>query len=896
MKGFVSGFKKKMGISASKEKAGGGGGGGRGGGGGSAQEPPLPSVDEDETTMTESSRRRAAPQTPSFKEKLIVAEQKSKSAAAVQSRRRSDSVIPTDGLMALGSATRGSGMGGLDGVGEGEEGEEEEEEETTLHLPDDSTRPAALAARTDATRLRNVFAAPLVMDADWTAPVHAKSDDDRAFIRECLEGNFVFSNIDADQTETLVSAFESVRVPGGREVIRQGETGDYFYIIDRGTVSFLVNGRKVGQAYDGASFGELALLYDCPRAATCVVSSDGDSSPSCDLWRVDQTSFRKILASHTIKSDGRIRDILRQVPFLSDLDSRYISRIVEALTTYTYKSSDAIIRKGDEGNVFYVIKSGTVKVHDIEIGQSTYDDQQLGKGGYFGERAIVTKEKRVANVTAVTDCELLCLSRDEFLKILGNLSDLVLKTEDKRKLAAMPVFDKSNIKDYEIGTLADLIDERPFKAGHQFFKEGSVIRYEDLALYIVRDGKVSVSSSIGTVNQITQGGYFGDDNLRSSRDATVVADATAVAEENCTVGILTLHAVNSVLGLGRRLATSSAKNVANKLDKSVKMSDLKKHRILGVGTFGKVWLVSNKNNTSKNKEAFALKVQRKRELLDYNQVGGVIREKNIMASVDSPFIIKLVNVYQDDKCLYMLLRLVQGGELFSVLHNDRNDCVPERSAKFYAAGVFEGLSYFHKRHILYRDLKPENVLMDAQGYTVIVDLGFAKIVGDGEKTYTLCGTPLYLAPEVILSRGHDKGADHWSWAVLVYEMIVGVTPFYDHGIEQIELFKKIVQGRFVFPRGMMSKDVRDLVKGLLVVRPTNRLGSFARGDLDIREHTWFDGFDFEALRQKKMAAPWKPKIKSPLDASHFDNWDHMDTPEPKGGALSKNEQEKFKDF
>ena len=248
----------------------------------------------------------------------------------------------------------------------------------------------------------------------------------------------------------------------------------------------------------------------------------------------------------------------------------------------------------------------------------------------------------------------------------------------------------------------------------------------------------------GDVKTIGSNGYFGNDTLGNNEKGVFgVAQYTVVATEDVEVGVLDLDAIRSVV-----VARDSAAS-------SVKMEDLKMIRILGAGTFGKVWLVS-RNGTN---DAYALKIQVKKQLIEYNQAEGVIREKNVMAQLDHPFIIKMINSYKDDDKLYMLLKLYQGGELQSIIHTDTRDGLPEFAACFYAANMLEGLSYMHHRHIIYRDLKPENVLLDSDGYTVIVDLGFAKVVKN--KTYTFCGTPLYLAPEIIMQKGHDKGADHW---------------------------------------------------------------------------------------------------------------------------------------
>mmetsp|Transcript_42788 Transcript_42788/g.64390 ORF Transcript_42788/g.64390 Transcript_42788/m.64390 type:complete len:807 (+) Transcript_42788:41-2461(+) len=731
------------------------------------------------------------------------------------------------------------------------------------------------------TRLQVIFAAPIEIDPNFEPPVHEKTHEQAEFINLALASNFIFSNLEEEERNTLINAMDEYSVVAGDDIIKQGDIGDYFYVIESGSVKFTVDGAEVGKAKSGDGFGELALLYNCPRAATCTAEE------ACDLWRVDQDTFRKILASQTISNNNEVKELLRKVSFLSDLDDRFINRLIDALTVVTFEKNELIVRKGDEGNVFYIIKSGKVKVSDIEIGDAKYVDQELGVGEFFGERALITSEPRVANITAVESCTALALSKEIFTKVLGNLNEAILKTQDIRKLKGIPIFANSKVLPNELSALANFLKEVEYEEGANIFTEGETV---DPALYIIRSGKVTIASKSG-VNVLTSGAFFGEDTLVIEEGATsVTANNTATCTEKCVLGALSLASLEEVIGDTSRLG--KLEQNTGKLDTSVKYEDLNRHKILGSGTFGQVWLCSSKTDKTK---VYALKIQNKRELLGHHQVDGVLREKAVMASLDHVFVIKLVNTFQDEKSLYMLLKLVQGGELFSILHTSSRDGVKESSAKFYAACILKGLAYMHDRHILYRDLKPENVLIDSTGYCVIVDLGFAKVVMD--KTYTLCGTPLYLAPEVILSRGHDKGADYWSLGVLIYEMIFGGTPFFDNHIDQITLFKRIVRGQFMFPPVNSSSESQDLIKRLMEKRPTERLGTFAKGHHDISEHPWFAGIDFNKVQKKEMKAPWVPKIKNALDVGHFDSWDHLeDATKKKSQPLSPREQKKFEGF
>lgn len=170
-----------------------------------------------------------------------------------------------------------------------------------------------------------------------------------------------------------------------------------------------------------------------------------------------------------------------------------------------------------------------------------------------------------------------------------------------------------------------------------------------------------------------------------------------------------------------------------------------------------------------------------------------------------------------------------------------------------------------------------------------MDLGFAKEVHG--KTFTLCGTPWYIAPEVVLGRGHDKAADYWSWAILVHEMCTGDTPFQEHGVDQMTLFKGIVKGKYKIS-ARASQNVEDLVRKILVTKPQYRLGNLAGATKDIKTHAWLKDVDFNKMAKKVFRAPWRPKVSDPLDVSAFDNWDHM-AKEEKERPLNREEQKQF---
>ena len=292
----------------------------------------------------------------------------------------------------------------------------------------------------------------------------------------------------------------------------------------------------------------------------------------------------------------------------------------------------------------------------------------------------------------------------------------------------------------------------------------------------------------------------------------------------------------------------------------VAKSDLKVIGTLGKGSFGFVQLV--KDSTGKT---YALKGIGKTQVIQLGQQEHVMSEKNVMAVLKHPFLVRLYNTYKDANAIYFLLEPCLGGELFTILRARQS--FNESTAQFYAACVVSAFDYMHSKNIIYRDLKPENLLLDEKGYIKITDFGFAKVVTD--RTFTLCGTPDYLAPEVVSGQGHSKGVDWWCLGILIFEMLASYPPFYDE--DPMRTYAKIMHGHIAFPKHFSAEAV-DLIKRLLNPKHTKRLGVIKGGAQLIREHPWFRSLNWQALENKELKCPIDVKIRNAEDLSNFEDY------------------------
>jgi serine/threonine protein kinase len=294
----------------------------------------------------------------------------------------------------------------------------------------------------------------------------------------------------------------------------------------------------------------------------------------------------------------------------------------------------------------------------------------------------------------------------------------------------------------------------------------------------------------------------------------------------------------------------------------VGIDDFRIVRLLGKGTFGSVYLVQKKND----KRIFALKSLKKNEVVLKNTTDYVLTEKHILQNSFHPFIIRMRYSFQDENALYLIIDYMAGGDLFS--HLKQRIRFSEEITKFYAAEVLLGLQYLHeKMNVTYRDLKPENILMGADGHIRIADFGLAK--ASDSKHYSFCGTPEYLAPEIILESGHTQCVDWWCFGCFIYELLTGRPPY--SSSDNNSMYNQILNKKPKV-RVNVSDAVKDLIDRLMDKNPQTRLG--ANGADEVKAHPFFEGIRWDQVLLKKMIPPIMPRMTR---ISEYDSMDYEDT-------------------
>ncbi|KAH8867314.1 cGMP-dependent protein kinase 1 [Schistosoma japonicum] len=553
--------------------------------------------------------------------------------------------------------------------------------------------------------------------------------------------------------------------------------------------------------------------------------------------------------------------------FMKHLDRRQISKIVDSMCPLRCARLSWIIQEGEVGSVVYVLEDGYVEVQ--KAGERL---REMGPGTVFGELAILYNCTRTASVRAITDCKLWAIDRPCFQSIMM-FTGIQKQTEYVKFLKSVPTFKDLNLE--VLGKVSVVLGSEHYEPDEYVIREGE----RGNTFYIITGGKVKVTKNSGNgcneqfIRYMTRGDWFGEKALTDEdvRTANIIAmpprgvDCLMLDRDSYNVLIKDLVSFER--------SYPDEKPVTNQREKQfseIKLTDFTVVSTIGIGGFGRVQLVYlNKDK----RQCYALKKLKKHYVVETKQQEHVLNEKNILMETNHEFIVKLYRTYKDQRYLYILMEACLGGELWTLLRN--STAFDDSTARFYSACVVEALNYLHRKGIVYRDLKPENLLLDSQGFCKMTDFGFAKRIGYGNKTWTFCGTPEYVAPEVILNKGHDFTVDFWALGILMFELLTGTPPFTSS--DPMKTYNIILKGinAIEFPK-TITRNAQCLIKKLCRDAPAQRLGARKSGITEVKNHAWFEGFDWNGLIAKTIQVPITPNISSPIDLSNFDSYSEED--------------------
>eukprot|EP00928_Gymnodinium_smaydae_P012363 TRINITY_DN14487_c0_g7_i1.p1 TRINITY_DN14487_c0_g7~~TRINITY_DN14487_c0_g7_i1.p1 ORF type:complete len:778 (+),score=153.39 TRINITY_DN14487_c0_g7_i1:68-2335(+) len=693
----------------------------------------------------------------------------------------------------------------------------------------------------------------------------------------------LFKRLPKEEHPALANCAARVTFAAGDVIIKQGDQGHEFFVIKSGTAKVVVGGNVVAQLSAGDFFGENALLRDEPRTATISAAS------AIEALKITRDNFRKLglntklefpkrgavgggaMTDAAIKPPSsktpRERELMLQalkkntnLSAMVNIDDANANKMIDLMWKDTVEAKTDLIVEGDlNADYFYIVQEGQFEIikgkKKVSAENAIQASSSLGtiaKGGSFGELALMYVAPRAATITAQVNAVVWVIDRKQFKNILAKAGEAAAQQYIKH-LEKVDMLNK--LAENEKFEVAKALQELKLSKDEQIFAQGE----PGDRFYILIDGVVSVIQDGKEVAKLTATSkaaqIFGEKALMDSapRNATIkVVSETAMA--------LYLDKQSFEM-LVKGAAAAPSPDANKKRFGNIVRKDLRRLGLLGCGGFGAVEMVEH----VKTGETYALKCLSKGYVVKSGMQQSVMSEKAVQMLCDSPFVIHLYETFNGDQSLYFLLECALGGELYST-YNKKNLYGREPCAKFYSAGTLFAFEHLHSRKIVYRDLKPENLLLNEAGKVKLTDMGLAKVcVG---KTYTTCGTPDYFAPELIASKGHNRAVDWWCLGILTFELLSGAPPF--EAASPMLIYQKVQKGigKVAFPKSISAK-AESMIKGLLNNDPNERLPMKKGETQNVKKHEWYAGFDWKAMFELTMNAPYKPVVKNKKDIANF---------------------------
>ena len=618
-------------------------------------------------------------------------------------------------------------------------------------------------------------------------------------------------------------------------IANENEHVERLYLIKEGNVRVTKKFKKIKKIGKNDYFGHISLIMKIPSYYTYSVESSQVIIYEIPFKIIKELGIKDMLYNLFLNT-------LQQSENMSHLFIQNYDYFFNIFKLRYYEANDIIFVKDHLKNKkICIIISGQIKAEN--------KNEILAKTEMlYGDSIIDSRSNLSHNIISDEESLILEASWEAILKAGENdKNNNIDLYETVEKLKRVQIF--SDLKETQFLELAKVVNTESYKDSDLISKEGEIAS----KYYIIKKGKVKMYQKKKFIRELEEGNCFGE--IPGITGEIRLFSVVSYGNSECYViqkedfGLLNSSLINPI------------KNLYYLNDVNIVLSDLFFVKNLGNGKFGKVFLVHNQ------KHFYAIKFAKiKKILMNKNLMRFYYNEKKIMLQIDHPFILKLVKTLKNSEYLFFLLEYIDGITLKTYIEKRKKNSTKNISiTAFYGAILLIVINYLHNKKIIHRDIKPDNCMLDKNGYLKLIDFGVAKELKDMDSTYTICGTPHYLAPEIIIGKGYSYSADYWSLGITMFELFYGYLPFGQGVKEPMDIYYEILNKKLALPYDPKFNEINSFFKIILSKNLMHRVCNFQL----LRSHPFFHEFDFDQFLNYSIKAPYIPD--SYIDSSANNN-------------------------
>lgn len=616
----------------------------------------------------------------------------------------------------------------------------------------------------------------------------------------------------------------------GEVIFNEGQEAGSMYIVKKGEVNCLKNNKVVRVLTRGDNFGQKAILLESKRSLDVVAKTD------CELTSISVEFFRTQIGDNykRVLYESFIDMIFKQSKYFNFVCTKLVNKIAYLFEVKDFAKNEVIFKKGSPitGKICLVLEGN---IYDKRINQIKASRNSI----LFEQELYEGKEGAIPNhLIAEPDCLIAFLDYKIFKEQLGG-DMLAIQKKSQQIISFDQIHMFKILSDDTIESLRSKLVIEKFDNGQRIITQGEI----GDKFYIIKSGRVDFFFNSKYVRSSHEGEEFGARALilvNEKRSATAIA--------NGYVEVFSLSAKDFKNILNPNLIEYFKKKFYLE-DNTIELKDLDNLKELGQGNFGFVNLIRSR----KNKQLYAIKALRLKQIKREKLEVCVDLEKSVLLKIDHPFIMKLVKYFKNEHYIFFLMEYIRGKELWEVIRDI--GLLNKTQTQFYGASLLLAIEYLHKKKIVYRDIKPENVMVCDTGYIKIIDFGTVKEIQ--ERTNTIIGTPHYMAPEIVRGEGYSFQVDVWSIAVCLFEFYCGKLPFGEELEDPMDVYRAVAKEELQFPPFVKDLQFIELMNKMLKKNPLNRLWKIQQ----IKSTSYFSEFNWNKLISLSMDAPYKLKLK-----------------------------------